>query len=87
MASVTLEYLAIRRPPEDPEQVEYYEVEDSFTMRWGDPRIYMMDFERRTDQIFTGSQDLFTGSRILLGITGADQLQAEKSPTGRLLHL
>ena len=84
MASVTLEYLAIRRPPEDPEQVEYYEVEDSFTMRWGDPRIYMMDFERRTDQIFTGSQDLFTGSRILLGITGADQLQAEKSPNGKM---
>ena len=84
MASVTLEYLAIRRPPEDPEQVEYYEVEDSFTMRWGDPRIYMMDFERRTDQIFTGSQDLFTGSRILLGITGADQLQAEKSPNGKI---
>ena len=84
MASVTLEYLAIRRPPEAPEQVEYYEVEDSFTMRWGDPRIYMMDFERRTDQIFTGSQDLFTGSRILLGITGADQLQAEKSPNGKI---
>ena len=83
MAQVTLEYLAIRRPPEDPEQVEYYEVEDSFTMRWGDPRIYMMDFERRADQIFTGSPNLFAGSRILLGITGSDRLQAAKSPNGK----
>ncbi len=84
MASVTLEYLAVRSPSDDPDQTEYYEVEDSFTMRWGDPRIYMMDFERRVDQIFTGSQELFTGSRILLGIAGDDQLQVEKSPDGKI---
>ena len=82
VAQVALEYLAVLRDEEDPEQVEFYEVEDNFTMRWGDPRIYLMDFDRNMDQVFMGSQNVFSGSRIILGITDDDQVQVLKSPDG-----
>lgn len=32
----------------------YYDVIESFTMKLGAQRIYMMNYDRRADQIFTG---------------------------------
>lgn len=78
MAQVTVEYLASRVNEE--EHTEYYEVTDSFTMRQGEQRVYMMDFDRRADQIFTGNQENFSGLRIMLGITDDSQVHAVKSP-------
>lgn len=81
MAQVTLEYLALRQ---NEETAETYEVEDSFTMRLGEQRVYMMDFDRRVDQIFQESKAVFTGSRILLGVTDDSQVQAVKSENGKV---
>lgn len=64
---------------------ELYEAEDSFTMKWDARRIYLMNFERNTDQIFSGQRGLFSGRRILLGITNEDKVQALKSPSGGLV--
>lgn len=64
---------------------ELYEAEDSFTMKWDARRIYLMNFERNTDQIFSGQRGLFSGRRILLGITNEDKVQALKSPSGSLV--
>lgn len=64
---------------------ELYEAEDSFTMKWDARRIYLMDFERSTNQIFSGQRGLFSGRRILLGITNDDKVQALKSPSGSLV--
>ncbi len=80
MGQVTLEYLAIRHNEED--QIEYYEVKDNFTMRQGEQRIYMMDFDRRADQVFNGRREDFWGRRIMLGITDDEQVQAVKSENG-----
>lgn len=82
MAQVTLEYLALRRDEEG--LTETYEVEDSFTMRKGQQRVYMMDFERRADQIFQGEASAFSGNRILLGVTNDDQVQAVTSENGKI---
>lgn len=77
VAQVTTRYLALRQG-EDNRQ-EMYEVEDNFTMRMGEQRIYMMDFERRTNQVFMGTPDLFGGSRIMLGVTNDSQVQSVSS--------
>lgn len=80
MCSVQLEYQVSRG--EEGDSKELYEVEDNFTMKWDSRRIYLMDFERDTNQIFSGQKDLFSGKRILLGITNPDELRTAKSPSG-----
>ena len=60
----------------------YYNV-DEFTMRTGSERLYMMNYERNTTQIFEGNKHLFAGKRINLGITTEDRLQTLKSENGR----
>ena len=62
---------------------ELYEVEDDFTMKWDSKRIYLMDFERNTNQVFSGQRDLFSGKRIMLGIMNDSEVRTEASPDGR----
>lgn len=64
---------------------ELYEVEDDFTMKWDSQRIYLMDFNRRTDQIFSGQRELFSGKRVMLGITNDDEVSTKKSPDGKTI--
>lgn len=80
MCGVQLEY-EISRTGEDGSQ-EFYEVEDNYTMKWDSRRIYLMDFERNTDQIFSGQKELFSGKRIMLGILGNGEVRTAKSPSG-----
>lgn len=58
---------------------------DEFTLRMGSDRVYMMDFERQTNQIFNGSKHFFSGLRINLGITNEESLEAVKSESLRYL--
>ena len=83
MGTVCLEY-EIFRNLEDGTR-ELYEVEDSFTMRWDSSRIYLMNFERRTNQIFSGQRELFSGQRIMLGIVDNSRLSTAKSPSAGIL--
>lgn len=62
---------------------EYYVVKENFTMKWASQRIYMMDYERTMNQIFTGSKELYSGKRILIGISDGKDLYAKKSADGR----
>ncbi len=80
MCSVRLDY-EISREGEGGIQ-ELYEVEDSFTMKWDSRRIYLMDFERNTNQIFSGQKGLFSGKRIMLGISNPEEIRTAKSPSG-----
>ena len=52
---------------------------DEYTMRAGTDRIYMMNFQRKTDQVFDGKKYLFAGNRISLGIVNEDGLQTKVS--------
>ena len=67
----------------DGEAVSYYDVIESFTMRFGKQRIYMMNYDRRMDQIFTGDGSLYSGDKILLGISDAEDLQSMQDETGK----
>lgn len=60
---------------------EFYEAEDNFTMKWDSRRIYLMDFERTTNQIFSGQRELFSGKRIMLGISNDNEIRTVKSPS------
>ena len=66
-------------------QTERYQVTDDFTMRMGSERIYLMDYQRRTDQIFEGNKHLFAGKQIDLGIASDGMLQSVKSENGQYL--
>ena len=58
---------------------ERYQVVDTFTMRMGAERIYLMDYDREVNQIFDGNKQAFSGKQIQLGITKEGQISAEKS--------
>lgn len=64
-------------------ETEVYGVTENFTLKWSSQRIYMMDYERTMNQLFSGSRELFSGKRILLGISDGDGLYAKKSESGR----
>lgn len=56
------------------------DVEDNFTMRWNQQRIYMMYYQRNADQLFSVNEKSFNGKRIMLGITNDDTVRSKKSP-------
>lgn len=64
---------------------ERYQVTDTFTMRVGAERIYLMDYDRRVNQIFDGNKQAFTGKQIQLGITNEDQVSADKSENSQFI--
>ena len=61
---------------------EYYDITESFTMKWSSQRIYMMDYERTMNQIFDGGSEQYSGKRIMLGISDSHGLQELRSPNG-----
>lgn len=81
MCGVQLSYQA-KRQEEGTE--ETYEVEEDFTMKWNELRIYMMQYDRTVNQIFAGDRSEFSGKRILLGITGDDRVELAKSAGGKV---
>ncbi len=83
MGQIHVQY-QVSRLSEDGE-TEYYDVDDYYTMRWNSQRIYMMAFDRKTNQIFSGERDLFSGRRLMLGIGNDETVQLKKSPGGRYL--
>ncbi|MFR5602433.1 MAG: hypothetical protein ACLTKI_08900 [Lachnospiraceae bacterium] len=64
---------------------EFYEVNESFTMKWSAQRIYLMNYTREVNEIFTGRADLFSGKRIMLGIGNEDNYSSIKSKNNRFL--
>ncbi len=80
LSNVQIEYDVVR---DEEGTEERYQVRENFTMRWATQRIYMMDYEREMNQLFTGSSGLVSGKRITLGIESGRDLYAKKSPGGK----
>lgn len=83
MCNVLLNYQVSRTDSQGEE--ELYDVADDFTMKWDSKRIYLMDFQRETNQVFTGQRELFSGKRILLGVTSDAQVSISTSPNEKCL--
>ncbi|MDO4277917.1 MAG: hypothetical protein Q4C69_03715 [Lachnoclostridium edouardi] len=82
MGNVQLDYMVQR---ETDRETELYQVRENFTMRQGASRLYLMDYTRDMAQIFSGNKELFSGKRIMLGITGEEELSIKKSDNGRYI--
>lgn len=79
MGNVEVSYLVY----ESGKDQELYEVTENFTMKWDEKRIYLMNYDRTMDQIFSGERDLVSGKRILLGIQNDGNVQIVESGDGR----
>lgn len=64
---------------------EKYSNTDEFTMRMGAERIYIMNYERSTYEIFDGLKHRFSGKQIMLGVTDSAELQTLKSENGQFI--
>lgn len=80
MGEVKIIFTADRQIQED--KHELYEITESFVMRNGAERIYLMDYHRNMEEVFNMSSSSFTGSRIMLGIGNGD-FSIEKSEAER----
>ena len=83
MGCVEARYMAERE--NELNQTERYQVVDDYTLRKGSDRIYLMNYERKTNQLFEGNKHLFSGRQIDLGIASEGMLQAEQSENGQYL--
>ena len=54
----------------------YYYNTDKFVLRWDEVRIYLMKFERKTEEIFTNRPMIYERNKILLGITNTESFQS-----------
>lgn len=53
--------------------------EDNFVMRYDSQRIYLMDFDRQSTEIFDGQSFRFSDKEILLGVDSPERVQAKYS--------
>lgn len=83
VANVELKYEVTRA--DENTGIETFMVTENFTMKWTSQRIYMMDYERRMNEVFTGDRDCFSGKRILLGISDGEDLYVVKSSDERFV--
>lgn len=60
---------------EEKDTIKIYEIVENFTMRIGEERIYMLDYERTMNEVFMGDASGFGNSRILFGIHEANFLE------------
>lgn len=83
LANIELEYEVARSNENG--GTETFAVTENFTMKWTNQRIYMMDYERRMNEIFTGERERFSGKRIILGISDGEDVYAKRSSNKRFM--
>ena len=65
-ASISLEYQITSLDDED--NMEIYDVEEFYRLRYDDSRIRLLDFQRSANQIFNPELQVFSNENIILGI-------------------
>lgn len=53
-------------------ETEYYQVQEYFRIRYTDQRVYLLDYYRTADRIFTGEADVFEETQLELGIRSGE---------------
>lgn len=62
-------------------ELEYYNVEEYYRIRYTDERMYLLDFERTMNQIFHGENDFLYDNYLQLGIR-AEEVEHRQNETG-----
>ena len=83
MGEIGIKYMTTTE--EEGGHIDYYTNNDEYTLRLGSERVYLMNYDRTTDQIMDGSRQAFSGQRIELGITSPGNVKAEKSENSRYI--
>lgn len=85
-AQISLDYRAVTISSSD--VYEAYSVKDYYRIRQTSDTIYLMDYERRADQIFDAYNDLQASGRINLGIQNNlnVQVEADADVTGKYTY-
>lgn len=80
---IRLNYMAYREKSGG--DMETYEISETYTMRMGLNRIYMLNFSRNMREVYSGYGST-SGKRILLGINKEDELESMTSPDGQKVY-
>lgn len=62
-----------------------YRNEDNFILRYDPQRVYVMDYDRRTEEIFDGKENRFDGKRIVLGTQSTQNIELKRSKNDQYL--
>lgn len=81
MGIITVDYFVSTGDGEDK---VYYKVQDTYRMREGKDRLYLLEFYRDMNQIFALSNGTINNNKIVLGITG-DDVELKESQDGNQL--
>lgn len=68
--SITQEYIISAKDTDG--NVEYYSVKEFYRLRYEQPRVRLLDFERSATQIFDAELPVLTSTGISLGVVGRD---------------
>lgn len=66
-------------------QTHSFDNEDNFIFRYDPSRMYIMDFDRKTNEIFDGTKDIGSDQRIQLGISDDGRTELMKSENNQYL--
>lgn len=83
MGQVQVQY-HLTREAEDG-KTELYDVTDHYTVKWNSQRLYLMDFNRTANQVFSGGREFYSGRRILLGVGNDDAVSVKSSGNQRFV--
>lgn len=83
MGQVLVQYSLTRESEEG--ITEYYDVTDHYTLKHNTKRLFLMNFQRTTNQVFDGGRELYSGKRILLGVGNDDTVNVRASADRRFL--
>lgn len=64
-------------------EIEYYNVEEFYRIRYTDERMYLLDFERTMNQIFQGENDFLYENYLQLGIRSLE-VECMQNETGKV---
>ena len=59
--------------------------EDNFVLRYDPSRIYIMNFDRRTHEIYEGNEGSYANKKLTLGIGNAEDIKVSKSENGQYI--
>lgn len=65
-------------------ETTYYRVREFYRLRYTSDRIYLLDYERSMDQIFTETKGSYVNNKIMLGISSED-VTMQESDDGNIL--
>lgn len=81
VAKIELRYIASVTENADK---NYFNVTEHYYMRFGQERMYLLDYERNMNSIFVNKNSIYTNNKITLGITD-ENMEMMESPDGNIL--